>query len=114
MTDRTVNCAGPHVAPVPLYTVSYDPSITSPRDPAVLCSDCNAVYAAGVNAPPLIDSGATNPDGTTVMIPNPDYSPPGHVPSALIVKRRNQEKNPNWTPPPHNYKTPPGQSGGTP
>lgn len=100
-----VYCAGPHVSPVQLGTVAYDPSIPAPADHAALCGDCGAVYAAAVTAPETI------PDPTTGKpIPNPDHGAPGHVPTAQIVAHQNKAKDPTWTPPPHNYKTPPGQA----
>lgn len=100
-----INCAGPHVAPVHLYDALVPDDAPDPNPHNVLCVDCGQVYAIG-----LADQDTITDPTTGKPAPNPDKLTPGQIPAAAQVERIKQRPQPSWTPPPHNYKTPPGST----
>lgn len=106
MTE-TIYCAGPHVDPVPLYAFTRPAGVTIPAPHRVLCADCAAVYARAINEPETLP-GPPDADGEPTALPNPDWRPPGALPTLELVTRMKRRRVPDWAPTRDNYGPPAG------
>lgn len=100
-----VYCAGPHVEPVPLYTVQVPAEVTKPAPHRALCSDCATVYAEAVAAPAVLVDQVDSAGAPTA---NPDHLSRGVVPPLPLVTRHKRRRIPDWTPVRDNYGPPAG------